>query len=33
MKNWQKSLYAQIAYMALTGTGFLLMPTRVTSLL
>ncbi len=33
MKNWQNSLYGQIAYMALTGTGFLLMPKLVTSLL
>lgn len=33
MKNWQNSLYGQIAYMALTGTGFLLMPKIVTSVL
>jgi hypothetical protein len=33
MKNWQTSLYGQIAYMAFTGTGFLLMPQFVTGLL
>ncbi len=33
MKNWQTSLYGQIAYMGLTGAGLLLMPQVVTSLL
>ncbi len=33
MKNWKTTLYGQIAYMALTGSGFLLMPTMVTALL
>lgn len=33
MKNWQKSLFGQIAYMALAGTGFLFMPQWVTQLL
>jgi hypothetical protein len=33
MKNWQTTLYGQIAYMAFTGAGFLFMPKLVTSLL
>lgn len=33
MKNWQTSLYAQIAYMAGTGAGFLFAPGVVSSLL
>ena len=33
MKNWQTSLYGQIAYMAFTGAGFLLMPQMVAGLL
>lgn len=33
MKNWKTTLYGQIAYMAGTGAGFLLMPRAVASLL
>ena len=33
MKNWQTSLYGQIAYMGLTGAGLLFMPQVVTDLL
>ena len=33
MKNWQTSLFGHIAYMALTGAGFVLMPKLVTTML
>jgi len=33
MKNWQTSLYGQIAYLGLTGAGLLFMPQVVTTLL